>query len=400
MIWGEKLNTQLRVMAVGGNQIIANEMLAAAKPILGTNVQLETKLISQITDPNAADLFVCGLTRVADLVKVVPPGKVVGLDLIPDTEFFVRVAEIPHGENVHIFNNNTGYTNKIAELCKGYGINKVTFVPVSYEDMPFEQVISELKQAKFIIGLSNLVGKEVLLGPKYGEYLQSGVRIIAANRLATIDAACSLMRWVTLVEHKNLALQVANQAGNLQTQLEEITAVTTSLSTTAAANFAQFQNLDRKLQEEVVSVKQISVMSETLATAAKSIGDIADTIRRISSQTNLLALNATIEAARVGEQGKGFAVVAKEVGKLADESGRSTETIRKAITEVQSIVLQMVPALSNLADSVVDNQQHYTILSAASKEEQTSLMEIFKALESISTVSDALNEAASRLTES
>lgn len=400
MIWGEKLNTQLRVMAVGGNQIIANEMLVAAKPILGTNVQLEAKLISQITNPTAADLFVCGLTRVADLVKVVPSGKVVGLDLIPDTEFFVRVAEIPHGENVHIFNNNTGYTNKIADFCKGYGINKVNFVPISYEDMPFEQVIAELKQAKFIIGLSNLVGKEVLLSPKYSEYLQPDVRIIAANRLTTIEAACSLMRWVTLFEHKNLALQVANQAGKLQTQLQQITAVTTSLSSSATANFDEFQSLDRKLQEEVVSVKQVGLMSETLTTAAKSIGDIADTIKRISGQTNLLALNATIEAARVGEQGKGFAVVAKEVGKLAEESGRSTETIRKAITEVQSVVVQMVPALRKLAVSVVENQQHYTVLSKASKEEQASLMEIFKALENISAVSDELNEAANRLAES
>ena len=49
-----------------------------------------------------------------------------------------------------------------------------------------------------------------------------------------------------------------------------------------------------------------------------------------------MALNATIEAARVGEAGRGFAVVAKEVGVLAAESQKSTETIRKAVGEVWS----------------------------------------------------------------
>ncbi|WRP06619.1 methyl-accepting chemotaxis protein [Rossellomorea aquimaris] len=86
------------------------------------------------------------------------------------------------------------------------------------------------------------------------------------------------------------------------------------------------------------SSEYISSMEEvifSLEAKVKTIESVMGTITEISSQTNLLALNASIEAARAGEHGKGFAVVAEEVRKLADQSVKATEEVKRTIIEIQ-----------------------------------------------------------------
>jgi methyl-accepting chemotaxis protein len=65
------------------------------------------------------------------------------------------------------------------------------------------------------------------------------------------------------------------------------------------------------------------------------IHEMLDGITQISRQTNLLALNASIEAARAGEHGRGFAVVAGEVRKLAEDSGKTADSISGVIASLQ-----------------------------------------------------------------
>lgn len=73
---------------------------------------------------------------------------------------------------------------------------------------------------------------------------------------------------------------------------------------------------------------------EQLRELTKSIHNIINYVDNISEETNLLALNATIEAARAGAAGKGFAVVAQEIHKLAEQSKKSTVSIKQVLTEI------------------------------------------------------------------
>jgi methyl-accepting chemotaxis protein len=82
-----------------------------------------------------------------------------------------------------------------------------------------------------------------------------------------------------------------------------------------------------------------------------SIHKIILIINDIASQTNLLSLNASIEAARAGDFGRGFAVVAEEIGKLADQSMRSSGEIKKMMDDIQNKTKTVVLSIQKTKES-------------------------------------------------
>ena len=157
-----------------------------------------------------------------------------------------------------------------------------------------------------------------------------------------------------------------------------------------------FMQLGSKMENGMEKLQQVIDLSTTLNQAAQNIGVVAETIKHISGQTHLLSLNATIEAARVGEYGRGFAVVAKEVGKLADESQRSTVTILSAVKEVQAGTSNIVPALSTLFSELKNNQDSFGFITQDSKSRNQSILRIFQVLEGISKRSEQLLDEVSK----
>lgn len=206
----------LRIVAVGSNELIAEEVLNAVKVIIGNVAEITTATTASVQDDSAGDFFVCAVTQREPLLKVIPQEKLIVLDLRPTSEFFVQVSRIPAGETVHIFNSNINYAQLLKKSCESLNIRDVNFIPIAYEDMPGEEVIGKLRQAKYIIGVGKLVEKEVLLSERYKPYLRPDVTIIGNTRVATMQSACFLIQQITEYFHTTASKQIAGLVADLK----------------------------------------------------------------------------------------------------------------------------------------------------------------------------------------
>lgn len=389
--------SEIRIIATAGDQLIANEVLEAVKHVLGETADIRAYRMSELPAGDAADLFVCISSRKGEVEKKVPADKVLGIELAPENRFYIELAKIQSGQTVHVFNNSTSYANTLMRYCEEIGIDHLQFEIIPYDELPENEVISRLRQARFIIGVETIIGPGGVFSQKFRQYVHPDVRVLGAKRVTSVNSACEIMKWITLFSQAKLVQNVTGLTSQLTQQLQQITAATQRMSSTFEQGTAAYGKLEAKMTQGMNRLEQVKQLAENLSDAAKSIGNIADTINHISTQTNLLALNATIEAARVGEAGRGFAVVAKEVGKLAAESQKSTETIRKAIAHIQSAVGQITPAVSALSGEMAENQGYFAQITQSSQQENQSIIGIFGALESIKSMSEKLVAATSKL---
>ena len=142
-------------------------------------------------------------------------------------------------------------------------------------------------------------------------------------------------------------------------------------------------------------------VSQTIADNSRRIGRITEAITQIAVKTNILSVNASIEAARAGEQGKGFEVVAEEVGKLADNAVESARQIAEIIEaaaalaeEGKAVTEQARRRMDGLAERVDRIDGAFQSVAVAMEEQQASVREIERSVESVRTVASK-NAAAS-----
>ncbi|WP_026585434.1 methyl-accepting chemotaxis protein [Bacillus sp. J33] len=156
------------------------------------------------------------------------------------------------------------------------------------------------------------------------------------------------------------------------------------------------------------TVRDLGKTIHTLGSRSNEIGQIINVISEIADQTNLLALNAAIEAARAGEHGRGFAVVAEEVRKLAEQSSKSTESIRELISSIQADTSKAIQSMDtgteevekgielvgNAGEAFTHIQQFADTVASQIQEVTSSIKELTDGAEQVVSIVNAIEEVA------
>lgn len=134
---------------------------------------------------------------------------------------------------------------------------------------------------------------------------------------------------------------------------EQMTAITTKFRDSVDNIQGSLQQLLGGIENLFTLLADIDTIANNVESDVHNAVEVVNKINGNASRSNILALNASIEAARSGEHGRGFAVVAGEMGKLANDSGKSSAEIRDTLNNMMehlNVIISSIKDAGNFAN--------------------------------------------------
>lgn len=202
-------------------------------------------------------------------------------------------------------------------------------------------------------------------------------------------------------EQVSMGAQALSEGATEQaSSIEELAATINEISQQIRTNAqhaeeasSQANNMGREMEESNQKMSRMVKAMGDIRNSSNEIGKIIKTIEDIAFQTNILALNAAVEAARAGAAGKGFAVVADEVRNLANKSSEASKDTARliagslvAVEGGAEIADSTAKALMEAAEGAKTVTVTIDKISAASKEQADSILQVTQGIDQISSV--------------
>lgn len=276
-------------------------------------------------------------------------------------------------------------------------------------------VIQDLKQA-----LVGLAAGDWTVTSHYPEMFIGDLAAIAQGMHTTIDKMNEALHNINEVSDQvsigasglaeaaqSLAEGATDQAGAVEELQATIASITETVNHTAEKtkeSYEQAQEYSEKADASRGEMEKLMEVMGRINETSQQIGNIISEIEDIASQTNLLSLNASIEAARAGEAGKGFAVVADQIGKLADQSGKSAVDTRRLIEGIlleiedgNNVAGHAAGSIAEVVEGVNQIAGTVSMLAQISSEQAESMGQVEIGINQISEIVQSNSAAAEEL---
>jgi methyl-accepting chemotaxis protein len=261
---------------------------------------------------------------------------------------------------------------------------------------------------------------------KYNYLNKVDTKGVKEHLLRLSDGVNSLGDSITqmLVENKKNGMIIDNSSNTLLKNVDILNqssnAAAASLEETAAA----LEEITGNVSNTTEKIAQMSILAKNVTDSASEGQDLAikttkamdeinqqvtaineaiTVIDQIAFQTNILSLNAAVEAATAGEAGKGFAVVAAEVRNLASRSADAAKEIKSLVgsanikaNEGKNIADSMISGYTSLNTNIDKTIELIADVSSASKEQQSGIIQINDAINSLDQQTQKNAEVASK----
>jgi hypothetical protein len=385
----------LKLLVIGVNAANIDEIKSVVLATIGNTSEIVTATINNYKEFTDFDIYICLSNRKQEMVNYFGAEKVAALELVPPTDYFIKISQIPSGSSVVVFNNSTSGTDALMSYLKRYNLSHIHYEIVPYDEWNQQQVAKTISQAQYIIGGIAYVGDGKALHTKFGSYLPKNVTILVSPpRTATSESISALANLFSTFSYKKTLAELMAISGQLTTKTEEATKQANEVAKKIALSLENttqtIVDIHSRFQIQVTDVKQAMNDSNFLATEVQKITGVTETIKYIASQTNLLALNAAIEAARAGESGRGFAVVAQEVRKLAEQSNASVKNIQQSISAVQNRANLIAPSMEKIVEQVSIIHDKIDIIQSDVQQQSTAVETLAQKLNELATMSDQI----------
>lgn len=274
----------LQTVTKSVNTIQTVNELVSSKPIV----------IGGINNTQDFDIYICAPSQ-RELLNHLPSHKVFSIELVPTAAFFLRIAGIPKGSTIHVFNNLMPYIRHLIAYCKQLGLMDYIYVPIAFDEQPQEIVSQLLGEAQYIIGVDRFIDAELTDGESIDD-TESGIGTVGSdteliNRDTTISTGASVGRFASAL-NKDVTIIKATRTLALKD---------TSLVLAAIAEFYMSQPISQD-EQTAVATQLTNITMQVLASQADLKASVGTELELNSAVNGGMTLGKIREL--LGEMGR------------------------------------------------------------------------------------------------